>query len=418
MEREATVAIIGGGIAGLTAAYLLNRKYDISLFEKDDRIGGNAHTITTGEGSTFDIAVGAFGKRSYPNFSKLLKELDVETCYLRGNGFGWRNLDTNEGQFIVPTLRGTLATRFYAFRPRIFSAIASTLLNMRKGQKLYKQGKLDGLTMKEAYNLLPPFKENLHLLHQFIMCLASSMYYDEVMEAPAPFFFGKMTKHSDFFENPLFGVFQARDYTKSYVDVLAEHFEHKIVLNSRIKSVARDEGGAVVKMEDGSEQRFDKLVFACNPDQALKLLEKPNAEEEKLLGPWTFKDGPIVVHTDQRCFPVDYDNFYTFIYTNRDGKIHTSVNGHLRIWKGMPSDCEIISSQHPNFPIDEDKVLYSKVFRTPIFTKDSAATIKELPSLNGNMNTFYCGSHFGYGLHEDAVSSAIEVAKTLGIEWK
>ena len=416
MKRKA--AIIGGGIAGLTAAYLLNSRYDISLFEKDERVGGNAHTISTEEGLTFDIAVAVFGRRSYPNFKKLLKELGVEICYLSGNGFGWRNLDTDEAQFIVPTLRGTFATKFYALRPRIFSALVSAMRNMRRGKRMYEQGKLDGLTMQEAYDLLPPFRENMHYLHQFVMCVVSSMYYDEVMEAPAPFFFGKMSKHSDFFENPLYGMFQARGNTISYVKALASHFEDKIVLNSRIRSVARDEGGALLNMEDGSQQRFDKLVFACNPDQALKLLEKPTAEEETLLGPWAYKDGPIVVHTDRRCFPAEYDNLFTFIYTNRDGKIHTSVNGHIRALRRMPNDCKIISSQHPNFPIDEDRIKYSRVFRTPIYTKDSVATIRELPSLNGTANTFYCGSYFGYGLHEDAVSSAVKVAERLGVEWK
>ena len=412
------IAVIGGGMAGLTAAYLLREKYEITLFEKTDRLGGNAHTFTTREGVSFDIAAAVFGKNSYPNFFKLLKQLNVKTCRLSGGGIGWRNLDSGEYDHFAPTWRGLLAQRFASIYPWIVYRNLASFLIVTEGKRRFKQGKLKGLSMKEAFARLPAFPGDSMFLHMFVLCLVSSMYYEDVMQGPAEFFFGKMTTHRDFFVNFLFGLFQAEENTISYVNALADHFRDRVKLNARIKSVARKENQVILKMEDGSEARFDQVVFACNADQALKLLEQPTEQERRLLGAWRYNDGPIVVHRDRSCFPPgEFYNLFTFLYTRREGKVHTSVNGHVRNLKTVPDDCPIISSQHPNFPIREELTEFKKIFRTPIYDRRSFAAIPELPSLNGILNTYYCGSHFGYGLHEDCVNSALAVARKLGVEW-
>jgi predicted NAD/FAD-binding protein len=412
------VAVIGGGVAGLTAAYLLRGKYEVTLYEKDGRLGGNAHTISTRDGLSFDIAAAVFGKNSYANFHRLLKELNVETCNFNGGGVTWRNLDSRETAGIAWTWRGLRAQRFAMFAPGTFYAILKSFANMGRGKRLFEEGKLEGLSMREALKLLPPFDRDALRLHLFVLCLVSSMYYEDVMEGPASYFFGKMIAHRDFFLNPVFGLFQAAGNTKSYVDALASRSHAKVILNSRIKSVGRTEKGVTVRMDDGSGERFDKVIFACNADQALRLLEQPTADERRLLGAWRYQDGPIVVHKDRSSFP-EQERYvlFTFLYTEREGKTHTSVNGHIRSLRSVPDDCPCISSQHPNFPIAPDLIEFKKVFRTPIYDRASVAAIRELPSLNGKLNTYYCGSHFGFGLHEDCVNSAAAAARMLGVEW-
>jgi predicted NAD/FAD-binding protein len=414
------VAIIGGGIAGLTAAYQLNKRHDIVLFEKDGQLGGNAHNITTECGLTFDIAVAVFGKNSYPNFVKLLDKLDIKRIKFSGNGIGLRNLDTKEEFFTTPfSLKGLIPKKFAMFHPRVVLKILKGFIAMRNAINLYKEGKLDGLTMREAFELVPGYTEKNIMGQTFIFCLVSSMYYEEIMDAPASFFFGKAFVHDDLFSiKAWYSLFTAENNTQSYVNALASNFSDKIVLNSKIKQATRNDEGVVLKMEDGDEQAFEKVVFACNADQALNLLVEPTEEEKNILGAWKYKDGPIVVHQDKSSFPEkEHYNLYTFLYSENEGRVHTSVSGHIRNLKHIPDDCKFISSQHPNFPILEKLVEYRKVFRTPIYDTASFATIKDLPNLNGKMNTYYCGSHFGHGLHEDAVTSAIEVARMLGVSW-
>jgi predicted NAD/FAD-binding protein len=108
---------------------------------------------------------------------------------------------------------------------------------------------------------------------------------------------------------------------------------------------------------------------------------------------------------------------YTFLYQDKGRYIETSISGSLWVLPGVSKDSNLISTQHPNIPIDEDRIEFEKVFRTPLFDFKSCATIKELPSLNGIKNTYYCGSHFGFGVHEDAVTSAIGIAKELNVDF-
>jgi predicted NAD/FAD-binding protein len=110
-------------------------------------------------------------------------------------------------------------------------------------------------------------------------------------------------------------------------------------------------------------------------------------------------------------------NLYCYLYTDRNGKIETSINACYCKQKGVSKTSKFLGTQHPNFPIREELTDFQKVFRTPIFDADSVATIAELPTLNGQRHTYYCGSHFGAGLHEDAVTSAVDVAKDLGVDW-
>jgi predicted NAD/FAD-binding protein len=241
------------------------------------------------------------------------------------------------------------------------------------------------------------------------------MHYDEVMAAPATFFIGKLRDH--FASGPTTFRYTPRR-TKSYVEALSRSFRDRTVLSAGIRGVARTETSVTLRIEDGPAQVFDKVIFACNADQALALLDEPTDSERRLLGAWEYKDGLVVVHRDDTSFPPPRMRaLYEYMYTNRNGEIETSINACYRFQPGVSRANDLLGTQHPNFPIREDRIEFQKTFRTPIFDTQSVKTIPELPSLNGAMNTYYCGSHFGHGLHEDAVSSAIAVAEQLGVQW-
>ena len=247
----------------------------------------------------------------------------------------------------------------------------------------------------------------------------SSMHGDAVLDAPAAFFFNKLAKYHDLLPpRALYAVRFTRNGTKTYVRALAAHFQDSIILKANIRAVRRQDARVLVHMADGTELPFSKVVFACNADQALALLEQPTADEQRLLGAWKYTEGKIVVHTDHARFPRrDLTEGYTFLYRVRGRYIETSVSGSLRALPGVSRASDLISTQHPNFPIAQNSRVFEKVFRTPLFDFTSCATQPELPALNGVRNTFYCGSHFGFGLHEDAVTSAIEVARMLGVDF-
>lgn len=421
------IAVIGGGIAGLTAAYLLGEKYDITLFEKSMRIGGNAYTLTTHSGEEVDIAAAAFGKISYKNFFKLLSKLDIQTSSalgvspLRAGGVGaaFYNLDTKRGLYLTPGIKGVISQKLSILRKGYFKSILQMARGLKRAKKLFASGDLDGSTMAETLKKIPHFRGDSKLFFVGGLCLISSMYCDDVLCAPADFFIEKLMVHDDLLPpKALFSMRFTKNRTRSYVEALSSGYQDRIVLNSKIKTVLRQDNNVILVMENGETLRFDKVVFACNADQALELLDKPTEKEEKLLGAWRYTEGRVVVHWDHTYFPRrELMEGYTFLYQDKGRYIETSISGSLWVLPGVSKDSNLISTQHPNIPIDEDRIEFEKVFRTPLFDFKSCATIKELPSLNGIKNTYYCGSHFGFGVHEDAVTSAIGIAKELNVDF-
>lgn len=421
------IAVIGGGIAGLTAAYLLGEKYDITLFEKSMRIGGNAYTLTTHSGEEVDIAAAAFGKFSYKNFFKLLSKLDIQTSSALGvsplsaGGVGatFYNLDTKRGLYLTPGIKGVISQKLSILRKGYFKSILQMARGLKRAKKLFASGDLDGSTMAETLKKIPQFRGDSKLFFVGGLCLISSMYCDDVLCAPADFFIEKLMVHDDLLPpKALFSVRFTKNRTRSYVEALSSGYQDRIVFNSKIKTVLRQDNNVILVMENGEALRFDKVVFACNADQALELLDKPTEKEEKLLGAWRYTEGKVVVHWDHTYFPRrELMEGYTFLYQDKGRYIKTSISGSLWVLPGVSKDSNLISTQHPNIPIDEDRIEFEKVFRTPLFDFKSCATIKELPSLNGIKNTYYCGSHFGFGVHEDAVTSAIGIAKELNVDF-
>lgn len=413
------IAIIGGGIAGLTSAYYLNRGHDIRLFEKAARLGGNAYSIDTREAKAVDIAVAAFGKEGYGHFFALLEELGVETDFCANTFMSMHDLGTKEGLYLTPTLRGGIAQGFEMIRLDHLKSIYGFFKGLKVAHAMMDKGLVTGMTMGECIKRIPQFDKNATLFLICSLCLLSSMSAAEVMSTPASFFLGKLKVHNDVISpKGLFSIEAAKVGTRSYVNALANTFSDKIHLNSKIRQVQRTVRDVSIVMEDGSREVFDAVVFACNADQALALLEKPTPLEKELLGVWKYKEGEIVVHRDHSSFPArELIQAYTFLYTrDADGQINTSVNGALRFEHQVPKDSDLISTQHPNFNIRKDLIEFQTVLRTPKFNFESVAAIERMPTLNGVMNSYYCGSHFGYGLHNDAVYSAMRVAQALGVK--
>lgn len=407
------IAVIGGGIAGLTAGYFLDRRHDIVLFERSPRVGGNAYSLRTRTGAVLDIAVAAFGKAGYKNFYALLDELEIPTEPCPTSYLSFHNLDTKEGLYLTPSIAG-LSRNLELFRAANLASLAKLLVGLQRAQHRLGKGLLKDATLGDCLKELPEFSGDAKVIFLSALCLLSSMEVGELLASPAEFFFNKLRTHHDVISpKAAYSVRCVQGGTRRYVNALAARFRRKIRLNARITTVERGEDGVKLICEGDNADRFDAVVFACNPDQALALLAAPTALEKKLLGAWRYKDGRVVVHRDHSAFPPrDLIEAYTFLYTLRDGKMETSVNGALWHEPQAPKDCDYISAQHPNYAIRSDLVELDTVLRTPVFDFKSCATIPELPRLNAG-RTAFCGSYFGYGLHEDAVASAKRAAERL-----
>jgi predicted NAD/FAD-binding protein len=409
------VAVIGGGAAGLAAGHFLRRDFELTLFEKEPRLGGNAYTFAARDGQSVDIAAAAFGRAGYKRFFRLLDELGIATRPSAGAFMSLHDLDRGEGVYPTPTLRGLRAQRGRILRPSQLRPFWELWRGLAAAGRVQRAGGFDDLTVREALRRELRVGEDAERIFLCGLCLLSSMGADEVLEAPARFFFEKLAIHDDVMSpKAAYSVRTLPGGTRSYVSALARAFGERVRRGARVRAVRRGEGRVQVLTERGAEV-FDKAILACNADQALALLDDPTPLERELLGAWRYKEGRVVVHRDHSAFPRrELMQAYTFLYRGRGAAFSTSVNGSLWFESGVPRSCELISSQHPNFPIRDDRVELDTVLRTPIFDSRSCATVPRLPQLNGVRNTYYCGSHFGHGLHEDAIRSAAEVAQSLG----
>jgi len=416
------IAVIGGGVAGLTAGYLLHKKYEVSLYESSGRLGGNAYTHTLPDGTQVDIAAAAFSdKDTYTNFNALLEKLNIPVRTLFGAFMACRDLETNKALYISPlSAKGLWLQKFEMFWPNRLLEYGRLLAGIQIGINEHKAGKLAGKSFQEFLdtNLFISGSDMSKVLFLCAICLLSSMSGREVLDAPADFVLGKFSWMNLLSPAMFYKIIAPTHRTKSYVDALAAPLAKKTFLNSKIASVVREGGKVTVVHKNGDKEVFDHVVFGCAADTALKLLDKPTEKERKLLGAWKFRDGTITLHRDHSSFPAkEMMTGFMFLYKRRPGHFETSVSGGMWALPGVPFECDYISSQHANFPIKKELIELDTFFRTPVYDNASYATLKYLPTLNGGLNSYYCGSYFGYGLHEDAVTSAVRVAEKLGVPF-
>ncbi|MBI4613825.1 MAG: FAD-dependent oxidoreductase [Planctomycetes bacterium] len=416
------IAIVGGGVAGLTACYLLHERHEVTLFEKARRLGGNAYTYTTRDGEEVDIAAAVFGAAGYRNFFRLLAHLGIETRRCPWSYLSFHDLETGRGLYMTPGLRGLLCQRFGILAPSKIRSLLSLLGIQWWARRLLAGGRAAGLRVEEALREFPGLTREVRVVILSLFCLLSSMSGEEVLRAPAEFFLRKIRVHRDVLSPRAFLSIRAvANRTRSYVEALAAPYSERVHLGRGIQKVRRGTSRVTLRFEDGTSEDFDRVILATGADEALALLEDPTPDEAALLGAWRYKEGRIVVHRDyDRLPPRPLMQAYTFAYTGGAETFETSVNGGLWHEPGVSRGCDLVSSQHPNYPIRPDRIEFETVLRTPVFDDASTSTTRHLPRLSGARNTYYCGSYFGYGLHEDAVASALDVARRLGVDppWR
>lgn len=403
------IAIIGGGIAGLTSAYKLHDHFDVTLFEKSNRLGGNAYTFANSDGKLYDIAVAVFIRKDYPTFFQLLDELNIETKVIPGLYMSFLNKKNKNGIYLNTSLNRFKNLDFDIFRPSIILSLFSLAYKISRSKNLSNHKVNTGITFREYIDKILKLNSTQRVIIVNTLCLLTSMPADQFLDAPALFFMDKLNKYSVLTLKSLYSLCLTKGRTCRYIQALASPISKKTVLNSAIKKVDRVNDKIFINFHSGETLIFDKVIFACNADQALSLISNPSEKESTLLGAWRYNDGEIVLHSDYSFFPNrNLLGLFNFVYEDHENSFNSSVTGFV-----SPT---LLSTQHPNFPIKDELIKHKKVLRTPVFNSQSIATIDNLPQLNGHKNSFFCGSHFGYGLHEDAVKSAIMVVDQLKAE--
>ena len=418
------IAVIGSGVSGLTAGYLLARANDVTLFEADGRLGGHAHSHSVATDSGTELAVDSgfivCNEQTYPLLTRLFTELGVSTqeaemsMSVRCAGCGLEYAGKRGPAGLLTGIRrgrGRYARmlgevlRFHRAASRLIEAdaVAGEAAELTLGEFLAVGGYSDYFT---AHFALP-----------FVSAVWSCPPR-VALRYPARYLFVFLANHG------LLSVSGSPPWrtvtggSRTYVELIAKQLT-AVRTSAPVRSVRRHPGGAEVSAADNIPQRFDAVVIATHPDQALRLLADPTPAERRVLGAFRYSRNATVLHTDASVLPASRQAGASWNYhlsSCHADAAQVRVSYDLSRLQRLPPGHRYLVTLNADDGIDPRQVLARMDYSHPVYTPESVAAQGALPGLNDGV-TAYAGAYHGWGFHEDGCRSGVAAAASLGSHW-
>lgn len=411
------IAIIGSGISGLGAAWLLSRTHEVALFEANDYLGGHTHTHEVEvEGRTLAVDTGfiVHNPTHYPLLTRLFRELDVATqpttmsfsvhnerTGLEYNATTLDALFCQRRNLLSPRFLRMLAdlTRFYRIAPRL-------LAEPGPGPTLGDYLRVNGFGDAFAYDHLVPMASALW-----------SAPAGQILQFPARHLVQFMANHQML---QLAGRSQwkvVRGGSWRYVQALRERWSATVRLATPVHAVRRLENGVALSTAHG-EEAFDHVVLACHSDQALALLADADECEREVLGAIAYQPNDVVLHTDERLLARNRKAWAAWnAHVGADAQSVCTVSYCMNLLQGLPVRTPVIVTLNRSEAIDPARILKRVRYQHPVFTAEAVAAQARRHEIQGHRGTWFAGAYWGWGFHEDGLRSAVDVAHGLGISW-
>ena len=413
------IAIVGAGIAGLSAAYFLSRRHRVHLFEKDPRLGGHTHTVrvSSPEGElALDTGFLVHNDRTYPNLVRLFRELGVET----------RDSDMS---FAVSCRRTGLeyssrgASGFFADRRTLFSPSHLRLLGEivrfnHQAPALLTEPDADGITLDE---FLEARGFSAEFVDRYLLPMAAAIWSASplaIRDFPAVTLVRFFDNHGllTLTSQPTWKV--VVNGSHSYIPLITAPLGEHIHLSAAPTAIHRSEEGATLTFADGEPKRFDHVVLACHGDRVLSLLANPTRAEQDVFAGFATSTNTAWLHTDVSVLPSRERAWASWNYMLApDAGASPMVTYDLNRLQGLSTRERYLVTLNPPVPIDERRVIGRFVYNHPLYTRDAIRSQARWNEVSGVDRLHYCGAYWGYGFHEDGLNSALRVARALGVTW-
>jgi len=411
------IAVVGSGIAGLGAAWLLSRVHEVVLFESGDYLGGHTHThevVVDGANVAVDSGFIVFNPMHYPLLTAMFEALGVAT---QPTTMGFSVQDQGSGlEYSAGTLRGLLAQPGNMVKPGFWRMLADLRRFYREAPAVMEAGD-ENLTLGR-YLELHRYSSEFRDLH--IVPMASALWSSpsaRILEFPVLQLVRFMHNH-DMLQvsgRPQWRV--VRGGSQRYVDALSASWKVDARLRTAVASIRRKPAGVQVTTAGGIED-FDQVVLACHADDALGLLADATPLESAILGAISYQHNDAVLHTDARVMPVRSSAWAAWnAYVPHAPGAPCSVSYWMNALQGLQSSRPLLVTLNRNSDIDPGQVLKRMRYRHPHQTAASVAARKRKAEIQGLQGTWFAGAGWGFGFHEDGLRSGVDVANALGVQW-
>lgn len=414
MER---LAIIGTGIAGMGCGHLLHSRYELTCFEQNDYIGGHTNTITVDENGRLvhmDTGFMVFNYETYPQLCKLFEEIKAPV----------KKTDMSFSVQHVPTgleYCGSGLSGLFAQRRNI--------LNIRYIKMLMEIARFNKESVSilddpqyESYSLgqyIRAFGFSDDMLWKYLVPMSSAVWstpMEQMLDFPAVTLIRFFKNHGFLGLNTQHQWYTLQDGSQSYRELLIRPFRDRIEVNHPVQKVTRREGRVQLYLRDGQMREFDKVVFACHADQALRLLADAGNEETRLLSAFKYQKNTATVHTDESVMPNTRKTWSSWNYRidiRNDALLPSTIYWMNSLQHVSDKKNYFVSINALPGSVDAGKIIREIEYEHPLFDVAAIEAQKNLHRLNEKGPAYFCGSYFKYGFHEDAYASAVSLCSTL-----
>lgn len=402
------IAVVGTGIAGNLVAHRLHHRHDIAVFESNNYIGGHSNTLEVADGADvqmLDTGFMVFNDRTYPQFIKLLKELDIDS--LETSMSFSVQCETNGLEYNGSTLNSLFAQRRNLLRPSFHRMIRDILRFNREALSLLKSDDT-AMTLAEYLSRNAYSRE---FVQHYLLPMGAAIWSAEprmLQKIPAHFLILFFDNHGLLGLNnrPVWRVI--RGGSINYVQKLVNAHKDRIRLNCPVWSVTRSGNKVFVRSGDNKVETFDGIFIASHSDQALRILTDPSRAEREVLGSIPYQSNEATLHTDQSIMPTRKRAWAAWNYHVPAKPLSPmSVTYHLNRLQGLDCRQQYFVTLNGDQRIRPSSIIKQISYAHPVFHSDSVAAQARHSEVNGVNRTWFCGAYWRNGFHEDGVVSAL-----------
>jgi predicted NAD/FAD-binding protein len=411
------LAIIGTGIAGMGCGHLLQHKYDMTLFEELDYIGGHTNTVTVDEAEKpvyVDTGFMVFNYQTYPHLTKMFEEIKAPV----------KKTDMSFSVQYMPDqleYSGSSLNHLFAQRRNLFNP---SFLKMLVQINRFNKESVDILDKPQytGYSIgryIKEFGYSKDMLWKYLIPMSSAVWstpMEQILDFPAVSLIRFFKNHGFLGLDTQHQWYTLDKGSQSYRELLIAPFKDRIRTGSKIVSVRRlPDGKVAVKPANGPEEVFDKVIMASHADQSYKIVMDKTTDEERLLSKFKYQPNKAVLHTDRRLMPKKKLAWSSWNYRveQQGAELVPSTIYWMNKLQGVSDQQDYFVSINPSSQLDTSRIIKEIDYEHPLFDVPAMKAQEELHLLNLTGPVYYCGSYFKYGFHEDAYASAVNLCRDL-----